>query len=76
VLDEDLALQVRLPPAMPLDLTEEVHTRADLVTIELRRVLGRLVGAGAPAPPEVVDGGEEDPVPARSVASGPGRPEA
>ena len=39
VLAEDLVIQHRMPPSLPLDLTAEVHTRADRVTIELRRVL-------------------------------------
>ncbi len=45
VLAEDLALQERLPNTMPLDVTAEVHTRADRMTIELRRVLAELVAA-------------------------------
>ncbi|MCU1400841.1 MAG: Rieske (2Fe-2S) iron-sulfur domain protein [Acidimicrobiales bacterium] len=39
VLAEDLVIQHRMPPSLPLDLTTEVHTKADRVTIELRRVL-------------------------------------
>ncbi len=33
--------------AVPLDLTEEVHTRADRITLELRRMLGDLVEAAS-----------------------------
>lgn len=49
VLDEDLALQERFAErSLPLELTEEVHTRADRSTVELRRVLADLVAeAGA-----------------------------
>lgn len=39
VLDEDLAVQRRMTGSLPLDLTVEVHTRADRLTIELRRAL-------------------------------------
>jgi phenylpropionate dioxygenase-like ring-hydroxylating dioxygenase large terminal subunit len=45
VLAEDLALQERLPNTMPLAATAEVHTRADRMTLELRRVLAELVAA-------------------------------
>jgi hypothetical protein len=44
ILGEDLALQERFADlVLPLDLTTEVHTRADRVTVELRRVLADLV---------------------------------
>lgn len=43
VLAEDLVIQSRLPSALPLDLTVEVHTKADRVTIELRRVLSEFL---------------------------------
>jgi phenylpropionate dioxygenase-like ring-hydroxylating dioxygenase large terminal subunit len=44
ILGEDLALQERFPDlVLPLDLTTEVHTRADRVTVELRRILADLV---------------------------------
>lgn len=44
VVDEDLALQSRYEVlALPLNITDEVHTRADKITVELRRVLGDLV---------------------------------
>jgi hypothetical protein len=44
VLDEDLAVQRRYERlALPLDLTAEVHTKADRVTVELRRVLADFV---------------------------------
>ncbi|WP_219940926.1 aromatic ring-hydroxylating dioxygenase subunit alpha [Iamia sp. SCSIO 61187] len=46
VVAEDLALQSAFVElALPLDLTAEVHTRADRVTVELRRILADLVGA-------------------------------
>jgi len=49
VLDEDLAIQRRLGASLPLDLTVEVHTKADRLTIELRRRLANfLVTAGSP----------------------------
>ena len=43
VLDEDLAIQQRMHVTMPLDLTTEVHTKADRLTIELRRCLARFL---------------------------------
>ena len=43
VLDEDLALQTRMSVTLPLDLTVEVHTTADRLTIELRRCLAAFV---------------------------------
>ena len=46
VLGEDLALQERLPKTMPLAVTAEVHTRADRMTLELRRVLADLAAHG------------------------------
>ena len=43
VAEEDRALLERLPTtAMPIDLTAEVHTRADRITVELRRILSDL----------------------------------
>lgn len=60
VIEEDLAVQSRYHDlVMPLDLTTEVHTRADKTTVELRRVLSdfveRAVSASSifQAPPEV-----------------------
>jgi phenylpropionate dioxygenase-like ring-hydroxylating dioxygenase large terminal subunit len=48
VIEEDLALQSRMEVlSMPLDLTTEVHTRADKTTVELRRVLADLVAAAS-----------------------------
>ena len=48
VLSEDLALQSSYDElSLPLDLTEEVHTRADRTTLELRRVLADLVAASS-----------------------------
>jgi vanillate O-demethylase monooxygenase subunit len=44
VIDEDLAIQTRLVDlALPLSLDAEVHTRADRITVELRRMLADLV---------------------------------
>ncbi len=44
VVDEDLALQERYTDArLPLDITAEVHVKADRMTIELRRILAELV---------------------------------
>lgn len=47
VLEEDLRIQERMAPTFPLDLTAEVHTRADRLTVEIRRVLADLVGPTA-----------------------------
>jgi phenylpropionate dioxygenase-like ring-hydroxylating dioxygenase large terminal subunit len=44
VVDEDVALQERyVDQRLPLDLTAEVHVKADRMTVELRRVLRALV---------------------------------
>jgi vanillate O-demethylase monooxygenase subunit len=44
VVDEDLALQERyVDKRLPLDITTEVHVKADRMTIELRRILGEFV---------------------------------
>ena len=48
VLDEDLAIKRREGTLMPLDLTIEVHTKADRLTIELRRCLTRFFDASSP----------------------------
>ena len=46
VVEEDLALQSRFENLeLPLDITREVHTRADKTTVELRRILSDLVSA-------------------------------
>lgn len=46
VVAEDLALQSRYENLeLPLDLTAEVHTRADRTTVELRRILADFVAA-------------------------------
>jgi phenylpropionate dioxygenase-like ring-hydroxylating dioxygenase large terminal subunit len=46
ILDEDLRLQERyVERRLPLDLTEEVHVKADRMTIELRRILAELVAS-------------------------------
>jgi len=46
VVDEDLGLQERYPDRrLPLDLTTEVHVKADRMTIELRRILAELCAA-------------------------------
>ena len=48
VVEEDLRIQSRyFDLAMPLDLTEEVHVKADKTTIELRRILRDLLQASA-----------------------------
>ena len=48
VLDEDLALQSRMGGVtLPLDLTVEVHTKADRVTIEMRRSLAAFLRRAA-----------------------------
>ena len=48
VIEEDLALQSRMEVlSMPLDITSEVHTRADKTTVELRRILADLVAAAS-----------------------------
>ncbi|MCU1375074.1 MAG: putative oxidoreductase, Rieske [2Fe-2S] region [Actinomycetia bacterium] len=44
ILDEDLRLQERyVDRRLPLDLTAEVHVKADRITVELRRILAELV---------------------------------
>ena len=44
IIDEDLALQERyVDRRLPLDLTAEVHVKADRMTIEMRRILGDFV---------------------------------
>lgn len=46
VVEEDLALQEQFDVlSIPLDLTAEMHTKADRTTVELRRVLADLVEA-------------------------------
>jgi len=46
VFDEDLVIQRKYTTnALPLDLTAEVHTRADRITVELRRVLAEVVAS-------------------------------
>ena len=46
VVNEDLQLQSRYEVLeLPLDITAEVHTRADKTTVELRRILGEFVRA-------------------------------
>jgi hypothetical protein len=48
VMLEDLAIQERyVAKEMPLDLSEEVHTRADRITVELRRALADLLAGGS-----------------------------
>ena len=52
VLAEDLVVQEAYDDlSVPLDLTVELHTRADRTTVELRRVLADLVAAAAPGNP-------------------------
>jgi vanillate O-demethylase monooxygenase subunit len=44
ILDEDMAVQERfVDHDLPLDLTTEVHVKADRATVELRRILADLV---------------------------------
>lgn len=46
IFDEDLTFQERyIEKSLPLDLTTEVHVKADRVTIELRRILAELCAA-------------------------------
>ncbi len=50
VVEEDIRIQEAFDRlALPLDLTVELHTRADRTTLELRRVLSDLVTAAAAA---------------------------
>jgi vanillate O-demethylase monooxygenase subunit len=49
VTDEDRVVLETTSPDFPLDLTSEVHLRCDRTTVEYRRVLGRLTGAGRSA---------------------------
>ena len=47
VMAEDLVVQERyLPKEMPLELSTQVHTRADRITVELRRALAELLAGG------------------------------
>jgi hypothetical protein len=46
VVDEDLRLQSRYEILeLPLDITAEIHTRADKTTVELRRIMSDFVAA-------------------------------
>jgi Vanillate O-demethylase oxygenase C-terminal domain len=47
IFDEDLELQRRALSGLefPLDVAAELHTRADRVSVEFRRVLAAAVGA-------------------------------
>ena len=54
VLAEDLVIQRGLRTALPLDLTVEVHTRADRLTIELRRCLANFLVTASTAPSATV----------------------
>jgi hypothetical protein len=46
VVDEDLHVQSRYETlSLPLDVTEEIHTRADKTTLELRRILKDFVAS-------------------------------
>jgi len=48
ILAEDLAIQEQfLDRSLPLDPLEEIHVRADRMTVELRRMLRELVSAAA-----------------------------
>jgi phenylpropionate dioxygenase-like ring-hydroxylating dioxygenase large terminal subunit len=58
VLEEDLAIQSRYDELyLPLELRDEVHTRADRNTVELRRILAELVAEAAEAAEAVVAAG-------------------
>jgi vanillate O-demethylase monooxygenase subunit len=49
ITDEDLVIQERYRDrSIPIDLTTEVHTKADRMTVELRRILADLVAAAEP----------------------------
>jgi phenylpropionate dioxygenase-like ring-hydroxylating dioxygenase large terminal subunit len=73
---EDRAMLERYPhKELPLDLTEEVHVRADRITVELRRSLRRLVRAGAePCPPGTVTPSGRRPGSDAAVGGGSQRP--
>lgn len=52
VAEEDRELLEKLrTTAMPLDLTAEVHTRADRITVEMRRILNDVVTSARETPP-------------------------
>lgn len=52
VLEEDLGIQERFRNrSLPLDLTAEMHVRADRMTVELRRILADFVAAAASTRP-------------------------
>jgi vanillate O-demethylase monooxygenase subunit len=49
ILDEDLVVQERYPDLwLPLDITAEVHLRADRTGVEMRRILADLVASATP----------------------------
>jgi len=51
VLEEDLAIQeLYLDRSLPLDITTEVHVRADRMTVELRRILADFVATATDPP--------------------------
>jgi vanillate O-demethylase monooxygenase subunit len=51
VLNEDLLVQSRYDVLeLPLDITAELHTRADKTTVELRRILNDFVGSASSEP--------------------------
>jgi hypothetical protein len=47
VQSEDRRLLEAVNPDFPLDVTSELHTRSDRMTLEYRRVLGDLAGTGS-----------------------------
>ena len=58
IVDEDLALQERYRDRrLPLDVTAEVHVKADRMTIELRRILADLVARSEAAATATTTGG-------------------
>ncbi|MDE3203104.1 MAG: Rieske 2Fe-2S domain-containing protein [Acidobacteriota bacterium] len=48
---EDRLILEAIDADFPLDITSEVHTRADRMTVEYRRILAELAALGPPAPP-------------------------
>src|SRR4051794_2807940 len=61
IIDEDLGLQERYRDLrLPLDVTTEVHVKADRVTIELRRILAELVTEAARATSGTTTTGESN----------------
>lgn len=69
VVAEDLALQDRFDFLdLPLDLTAEIHTKADRSAVEMRRILTDLFTAAAARNPEAPTGSAVDPTADPSAA--------